>query len=72
VSEKQLVLDVIQRLPASATFEQMRERIEFLAALRTAEESLDRGEGVPQAEVERQFATRVKRWHSKSSGRPKR
>ena len=72
MSDKQLVLDVIQRLPANATLEQMRERVEFLAALKTAEGSLDRGEGVPQAEVERQFAARVKRWHSKSSGRLKR
>lgn len=72
MSEKQLVLDVIQRLPADATIEQMRERIEFLAALKTAEESLDRGEGVPQAAVERQFAVRAKRRRSKSSGRPRR
>jgi len=50
----------------------MRERIEFLAALKTAEESLDRGEGVLQAQVEKQFEGWVKRWRSKSSGCPKR
>ena len=69
MNDKELVLDVIQRLPRSATLRQIRERVEFLAAVREGEESLDRGEGVPQEKVEKQFAAWVKKWRSKSSGR---
>jgi predicted transcriptional regulator len=69
MSDKEMVLDVIQRLPKSASMKQIRERVEFLAAISEGEKSLDRGEGVPQEEVEKQFAAWVKKWRSKSSGR---
>ena len=59
MSDKEMVLDVIQRLPKSATLRQIRERVEFLSAIKEGEESLDRGEGVPQEEVEKQFAAWV-------------
>jgi hypothetical protein len=72
MSDKEMVLDVIQRLPKSATLRQIRERVEFLSAIKEGEESLDRGEGVPQEEVEKQFAAWVKKWRSKSSGRNRR
>ena len=64
MSDKELVLEVIQRLPKSATMRQIRERVEFLAAIKEGEESLDRGEGVPHEEVEKRFAT----WGSASFG----
>lgn len=72
MSDKELVLDVIQRLPKSASMRQIRDRVEFLAALKEGEDSLARGEGVPQAEVEKRFAGWVKKWRSKSSGRNRR
>ena len=72
MSDKELVLNAIERLPKSATLAQIRERVEFLAALTEAERSLERGEGVPHEKVEKQFRSWVKRWRSKSSGRPKR
>ena len=59
MSDKEMVLDVIQRLPKSATLRQIRERVEFLSAIKEGEESLDRGEGVPQEEVEKQLAAWV-------------
>ncbi len=64
MSDKELVLDVIQRLPKSASMRQIRDRVEFLAALKEGEDGLARGEGVTQAEVEKQFAGWVKRWIS--------
>jgi aminoglycoside phosphotransferase (APT) family kinase protein len=71
MSDKELVLSVIQQLPARATLGQIRSRIDFLAALKEAEESLDRGDGVSHEEVKRQFASWVKSWRAKSSGRRK-
>jgi predicted transcriptional regulator len=69
MSDKEMVLEAIQRLPKAATMRQIRERIEFLAAVKEGEDSLDRGEAVPHGEVERRFATWAKKWRSKSSGR---
>jgi hypothetical protein len=60
MSDKEYVLDVIQRLPKSVTLRQIRERVEFLAAVKEGEDSLNRGEGIPQAKVEKQFAAWVK------------
>jgi predicted transcriptional regulator len=67
MSDKEMVLDVIQRLPKSATLRQIRERVEFLSAIKEGEESLDRGEGVPHEKVEKQFAAWVKKWRSNPS-----
>ena len=72
VSDKELVLDAIERLPRSATLAQIRARLEFIAALKEGERSFDRGEVILQAAVEKQFHSWVKRWRTKSSGRPKR
>ena len=72
MSDKDMVLGVIQRLPKSATMREIRERVEFLAAIKEGEDSLDRGEGIPHAEVEKQFASWVKKWRSRSSGRSRR
>ena len=71
MSTKELVLEAIQRLPDGASLEQIRERIEFLAALERAEDSLDRGWGVSQEAVEARFESSVKAWRAKSSGRRK-
>jgi hypothetical protein len=71
MSTKELVLEAIQRLPDSASLEQIRERVEFLAALERAQESLNCGKGIPQDEVEARFESAVKAWSTKSSGRRK-
>jgi len=71
MSTKELVLEAIQRLPDSASLQQIRERVEFLAALEHAEESLDQGKGVTQEEVEARFEATVKTWRTKSSGHQK-
>ena len=72
MSDKELVMDALERLPTNASLAQIRARVEFLAALKEAERSLDRGEGVPHKEIKKQFRSWVKRWRSKSSGRPRR
>jgi predicted transcriptional regulator len=68
MSDKEMVMDAIQRLPKSAAMHEIRERVEFLAAIKEGEDGLERGEGIPQEKVEKQFATWVRKWRSKSSG----
>lgn len=69
MSDKEFVLSVIQRMPKSVSLAQIRERVDFLAGIKAGEESLDRGEGVPHDEVEKQFKGWIKKWRSKSPGR---
>jgi predicted transcriptional regulator len=61
MSDKQLALDSIERLPANASLDAIAERVEFLAAIRKGLDQIERGETVPHEEVKRQLAT----WLSK-------
>ncbi|GEM_PF-1365432 len=63
MSDKEMVLRTIRRLPADVSVQQIRERVEFIAALKEAENSLDRGEGIPHEAVEKQFDCWVKSWN---------
>jgi predicted transcriptional regulator len=55
MSDKQLVLDSIERLPADANLDAIAERVEFLAAIRKGFGQIERGETVPHEEVKRQL-----------------
>lgn len=57
MTQKELVLDAIGELPDEASLEEIAARIEFLAAVQKGLDQLDRGEGIPHAEVKRQLAT---------------
>jgi predicted transcriptional regulator len=57
VSDKQLALESIQRLPADASLQAIAERLEFLAGIRKGLDQIERGETVPHEEVKRQLAT---------------
>ena len=61
MSDKQLVLDSIERLPEDANLDAIAKRVEFLAAIRKGLGQIERGETVPHEEVKRQLAT----WLSK-------
>jgi predicted transcriptional regulator len=61
MSDKELALDSIRRLPEDARLETIAERLEFLAAIRKGVEQIERGETVPHEEVKRQLAA----WLSK-------
>lgn len=61
MSDKQLALDSIERLPENASLYVIAERVEFLAAVRKGLDQIGRGETVPHEEVKRQLAT----WLSK-------
>ena len=61
MSDKQLVLDSIESMPADVSLEVIAERVEFLAAIRKGVAQIERGETVSHEEVKRQLAT----WLSK-------
>jgi predicted transcriptional regulator len=68
MSDKQLALESIQRLPEDANLDTIAERLEFLAGIRKGLDQIERGETVSHEEVKRQLAT----WLTKQSGRFKR
>jgi predicted transcriptional regulator len=61
MSDKELALETIQRLPANATLSAIAERLEFLAAIHQGHEQIEHGETIPHDEAKRQLAT----WLSK-------
>jgi predicted transcriptional regulator len=61
MSDKQLALDSIERLPDNASLDVIAERMEFLAAIRKGLDQVEKGQTVPHEEVKRQLAT----WLSK-------
>jgi hypothetical protein len=52
---KAIVMKAIQNLPESSTFDQIRERIEFIAGVRNGLDEIARGEVIPLAEVEKKI-----------------
>ena len=61
MSNKQIVADLIERLPEDASLLEIAREIEFVAGVREGFAQLDRGEGVPLEEVEKQLPS----WISK-------
>jgi predicted transcriptional regulator len=53
MSNKQIVEDLLQRIPEGATLHDIAREIEFVDAVRKGLSELDRGEGIPIEEVER-------------------
>lgn len=61
VTNKQLVIDAVSRLPDAASIEAIREEIEILAAIRRGEEAADAGKVTSSEEVKKLVAE----WTSK-------
>lgn len=61
MTDKQLVIDAVSRLPDATPIEAIQEEVEILAAIRRGEESADAGRTVPHDEVKRLVAS----WSSK-------
>lgn len=57
MSDKQLVLDSIERLPDDANLDVIAQRVEFLAAVRKGLDQIERGQTIPHDEVKRQLAS---------------
>jgi predicted transcriptional regulator len=55
MSNKQIVEDLLQRIPDGASLHDIAQEIEFIAAVRQGLAELDRGERIPIEEVEREL-----------------
>lgn len=63
MSNREIAIELIQKLPENASFHEIAREIEFNAGVREGFEQLERGEGVP-AEEGRQM---IPLWISKQS-----
>ncbi len=61
MSTKELALKTIEGLPDDASWEDIKERIYFIAAVEKGLEELDEGKGIPHDEV----VGEIKRWASR-------
>jgi predicted transcriptional regulator len=55
MTNKQIVEDLLQRIPEEASLHDIAREIEFIAAVRQGLAELDRGEAIPIEEVEREL-----------------
>ena len=55
MSDKQIVEDLLQRIPEDASLHDIAREIEFIAAVRQGLTELDRGERIPIEDVEREL-----------------
>ena len=57
MTQKEMVLHAFRELPDNASVRELADRLEFLAAIQSGLDQLDRGEGIPHEEVKRQLAS---------------
>jgi predicted transcriptional regulator len=63
MSDKQSVLEAIRRLPEEVTLREIRDEIDFLAAVHEGEQQADQGRLIPLEQVEKNLQS----WLSKSA-----
>jgi len=59
MSTKEIVQDLLQKLPEDVSLHQVAREIEFVAAVREGLAELDRGEGIQIEEVEKELPSWV-------------
>jgi predicted transcriptional regulator len=59
MSTKQIVQDLLQRLPEDVTLHDVAREIEFVSAVRQGLSELDRGEQIPIEDIERELPSWV-------------
>jgi predicted transcriptional regulator len=57
VSNKQLVSNLLERLPDDVSLRDIAKEIEFISGVREGLDQLDRGDGVPVEDVEKMIAS---------------
>jgi predicted transcriptional regulator len=57
MSTKQIVQDLLEKLPDDLSLRDVARKIEFVAAVREGLAEADRGEGIPIEEIERELPT---------------
>ncbi len=55
MTTKEIAIRSIQELPEDATWEDIRERINFVAGVRRGLRELDEGKGIPHEKVREEF-----------------
>jgi len=55
MTSKEIVEDLLQRIPEEARLHDIAREIEFIAAIRQGLDDLDRGESIPLEDVEREL-----------------
>jgi predicted transcriptional regulator len=61
MSDKQVALETIQRMPETASLDEITRRLEFLAAVQKGLDQIERGDVVPHERVKKELAA----WLSK-------
>ena len=56
MTTKEMAVQTIERLPDDTTWDDIRERIEFIAGVRKGLSELDEGKGIPHTQVREEFA----------------
>ncbi len=56
MTTKEIAIQTIQGLPDDATWEEIQERIRFVAGVRGGLRELDEGKGIPHDQVREEFA----------------
>jgi len=56
MTTKQIAIQTIEQLPDDATWEEIQERIRFVAGVRSGLRELDEGKGIPHDQVREEFA----------------
>ena len=56
MTSKEMAIRVIQELPDTATWDEIQDRIRFVAAVRHGLTQLDEGKGIPHEEIREEFA----------------
>ena len=56
MTSKEIALKTIERLPEDASWEDIQERINFIAAIRKGLRELDEGKGVSHDKIRQEFA----------------
>jgi len=57
MSNRDIAIDLIRKLPENATLHEIAREIEFIAGVREGFEQLERGEGVPAEKVREMVAS---------------
>jgi len=59
MSSKEIVQDLLQRLPENASLHEIAREIEFVAAVRQGMDEVERGERIPIEEIEKELPSWV-------------
>ncbi|HET9606893.1 MAG TPA: hypothetical protein VFO87_07560 [Nitrospira sp.] len=61
VTNRDIAIDLIRRLPENTSLEDIAKEIEFIAGVREGFEQIEQGEGVPAEEVRRMIPSWITR-----------